>query len=265
MGKFQIIEGFDAKISSNITGSLAVSSNVTASNSLRVGNDATIGDELYLPGIEDSLKKHVLLYNTSTDAVSYAHRSVYSPLKRTVHRLDITSATAGYPTMTVNSTSSPSIFDLNGANIITTTSTAPTPSTRLRFSLFDYNPSTQGDFSCTIIHKGREADDSFFSGAHIKLDIFLPQAAIVGNVTYNVAMLGTENATNYNVNRFTTYSAGQLIQFSDSSKWGTAFPAFTLAREISNTAIVHIMCSFSTNYIAVHCTNWNRLPQNETP
>jgi hypothetical protein len=262
MGKSQIVEGFDSKVSSNITGSLAVSTNVTASNSLRVGNDATIGDELYLPGIEDSLKNHVLMYNTSTDAVSYAHRSIYSPLKRTVHRLNIAQVSSP---LIINSTSTPTIFDLNGANIITTTDWANSPSNRLRLSLFDYNPSTQGDFSCTIIHKGIATQDGGFSTAEIKLDIFLPQTSIVGNVTYNVAMLGTATATNFNVNRYTTYSAGQLIQFSDSTKWGAGTLGITLAREISNSAIVHVMCSFSTNYIAVHSTNWNRLPESETP
>lgn len=260
MGKSQITEGFDAKVSSQVTGSLNVSTNITAGNSLTVGNDATITDELYLPGIENSLKDHVLMYDTSTDAVTYAHRSIYSPLKRTIYRLNLAQASSP---LVINNTSTPTIFDLNGANIITTTDWANSPSNRLRLSLYDYNPSTQGDFSCTIIHKGIPIQDGGFSTAEIKLDIFLPQTSIVGNVTYGVAMLGTETTANYNVNRYTTYSAGQLIQFSDSTKWGSGFP--TLAREISNSAIVHVMCSFSTNYISVHSTNWNRLYASETP
>ena len=263
MGKLQITEGFDAKVSSQITGSLAVSTNVTTGNSLTVGNDATIGDELYLPGIEDSLKNHVLMYNTSTDAVSYAHRSIYSPLKRTIHRLHVAQVSSP---LIITSTSTPTIFDLNGANIITTTDWANSPSNRLRLSLWDYNPSTNGDFSCTIIHKGIATQDGGFSTAELKLDILLPNSSVTGNVTYGVAMLGTNSTVNYNVNRYVTYTDGQLIQFSDSTKWGTSIPpAFTLAREISNSAIVHVMCSFSTNYIAVHCTNWNRLPNSETP
>jgi hypothetical protein len=264
MGIFQIIEGFDSKVTSRITGSLEVSTNVTASNSLLVGNDATITDELFLPGIENVVTNNFLMYNTTTDAVSFAHRDFVNAVDRTVPRINNT-VSAG--TVTINTTSSPyTIYDLNGKNIITTNTGGQ--NSRLRLSLFNYNPATYGDFSCTIIHKGHPTQDGGFSNEDMKLDIFLPDSSITGAVTYNVAMVGSDNTNNYEMEQHATYNAGELIQFSDQTVWGAGsgnvFP-YTQARRMENSGIFHVFCSFSTNYISVHGTNWERIPFNQTP
>ena len=274
MGSFQITEGFDAKVSSQITGSLEVSTNVVAGNSLTVGNDATITDELYLPGIENVVTNNFLMYNTTTDAVSFAHRDFVNAVDRTVPRINQTNTT-GLTTVgnftggltTINSSSSPyNIYFLNGKNIITTNTGGQ--NSALRLSFFDWNPSTYGDFSCTILHKGHPSQDGGFSNQDMKLQIYLPDASIVGSITYNVAMIGSDSANNYEMEQYVTYNAGQIIQFSDQTKWGNGannIPPYTQGRRMENSGLFHINCSFSTNYICVHGTNWERIPYNQTP
>jgi hypothetical protein len=250
MGIFQIIEGFDAKVTSRITGSLAVSTNVTASNNLIVGNDATITDELYLPGIENVVTSNVLMYDTSTDAVSYADANAFYSGSRAVHRFNVTGST-GTNRLTVSTTTTPSIYDLNGRNIITTN--VANQDNYFRLSLLDYDPAIYGDFSCTIIHKGGATQDGWFSNADLKLEIYLPNvASIPGGTTYGVAMNGSDNAgANYEMDQYATYTKGQLIQFDDETKWDSG-----QGRRMENSGIFHVFCSFSTNYIIVHGTNW---------
>jgi len=250
MGQFQITEGFDAKASSEITGSLVTTANVTASNSLLVGNDATITDELYLPGIENVVTSNVLMYNTSTDAVSYADVNAFYSGSRGVYRFNVTGAT-GTNRVTVSTSTTPSIYDLNGANIITTN--VANQDNYFRLSLYDYDPAIYGDFSCTIIHKGGATQDGWFSNADLKLEIYLPNvASIPGGTTYGVAMNGSDNAgTNYEMDQYATYTKGQLIQFDDVTKWDSG-----QGRRMENSGIFHVFCSFSTNYIIVHGTNW---------
>ena len=252
MGQLQITEGFDAKLSSEITGSLAVSTHVTASNSLLVGNDATITDELYLPGIENVATNNVLMYNTTSDAVSYAHKDVMLADDRTVHRINVT-GTTGTNRVTISTSTTPSIYDLNGANIITTN--VANQDNYIRLSLYDYDPAIYGDFSCTIIHKGGATQDGWFSNADLKLEIYLPNvASIPGGTTYGVAMNGTDNTSNYEMDQYATYTKGQLIQFDDTTKWGSL-----QGRRMENSGLFHVFCSFSTNYILVHGTNWETI------
>ncbi len=249
MGQLQITEGFDAKVTSRITGSLAVSTNVTASNNLIVGNDATITDELYLPGIENVVTSNVLMYDTSTDAVSYADANAFYSGSRAVHRFNVTGST-GTNRLTVNTTTTPSIYDLNGKNIITTN--VANQDNYFRLSLLDYDPAIYGDFSCTIIHKGGATQDGWFSNADLKLEIYLPNvASIPSGSTYGVVMNGTDNTSNYEMDQYATYSKGDLIQFDDTVKWGSG-----QGRRMENSGIFHVFCSFSTNYIIVHGTNW---------
>ena len=250
MGIFQIIEGFDSKVTSKITGSLEVSTNVTASNNLLVGNDATITDELFLPGIENAVTSNVLLYNTSTDAVSYADVNAFYSGSRTVHRFNVTGS-SGTNRLTVNTTTTPNIYAINGANIITTN--VANQDNYFRLSLLDYDPAIYGDFSCTIIHKGGATQDGWFSNADLKLEIYLPNvASIPSGSTYGVVMNGSDNAAgNYEMDQFATYSKGDLIQFDDTAKWDSG-----QGRRMENSGIFHIFCSFSTKYIVVHGTNW---------
>lgn len=250
MGIFQIIEGFDSKVTSKITGSLEVSTNVTASNNLLVGNDATITDELFLPGIENAVTSNVLLYNTSTDAVSYADVNAFYSGSRAVYRFNVTGST-GTNRLTVSATTAPSIYDLNGANVITTN--VANQDNYFRLSLLDYDPAVYGDFSCTIIHKGGATQDGWFSNADLKLEIYLPNvASIPSGSTYGVVMNGSDNAAgNYEMDQFATYSKGDLIQFDDTAKWDSG-----QGRRMENSGIFHIFCSFSTKYIVVHGTNW---------
>ena len=250
MGIFQIIEGFDSKVTSKITGSLEVSTNVTASNNLLVGNDATITDELFLPGIENTVTSNVLLYNTSTDAVSYANVNAFYSQSRAVYRFNVTGST-GTNRLTVSTSTTPSIYDLNGANIITTN--VANQDNYFRLSLLDYDPAIYGDFSCTIIHKGGATQDGWFSNADLKLEIYLPNvASIPSGSTYGVVMNGSDNAAgNYEMDQFATYSKGDLIQFDDTAKWDSG-----QGRRMENSGIFHIFCSFSTKYIVVHGTNW---------
>lgn len=249
MGSFQITEGFDAKLSSRITGSLDVSTNVTASTNLRVGNDATIVSDLFLPGIPNTLKENVLVYDTTTDAVSYVNRQVFYSGSNAVYRFNVTGST-GTNRLTVNTTTTPSVYDLNGANIITTN--VANQDNYFRISLLDYDPAIYGDFSCTIIHKGGATQDGWFSNADLKLEIYLPNvASIPGGTTYGVAMNGTDSDANYEMDQYATYSKGDLIQFDDVTKWNAG-----QGRRMENSGIFHIFCSFSTNYIIVHGTNW---------
>ena len=250
MGIFQIIEGFDSKVTSRITGSLEVSTNVTASTNLLVGNDATITDELFLPGIENTVTSNVLLYNTSTDAVSYANVNAFYSQSRAVYRFNVTGST-GTNRLTVSTSTTPSIYDLNGANIITTN--VANQDNYFRLSLFDYDPAIYGDFSCTVIHKGGATQDGWFSNADLKLEIYLPNvASIPSGSTYGVVMNGSDNAAgNYEMDQFATYSKGDLIQFDDTVKWDSG-----QGRRMENSGIFHIFCSFSTKYIVVHGTNW---------
>jgi len=255
MGSFQITEGFDAKLGSRITGSLEVSTNivagtnVTASNNLRVGNDATIVSDLFLPGIPNTLQANVLVYNTSTDAVSYINRQVFYSGSNAVYRFDVTGST-GSNVLIVSTTTTPSIYDLNGANIITTNVLNQNNSFRL--SLLDYDPAIYGDFSCTILHKGGITTDGGFSNRDLRLQIYLPNvASIPAGTTYHVAMNGSDNANNYEMDQYTTYSKGELIQFADTAKWDAG-----QGRRMENSGLFHVFCSFSTNYINVHGTNW---------
>ena len=250
MGIFQIIEGFDSKVTSRITGSLEVSTNVTASNNLRVGNDATIVSDLFLPGIPNTLKENVLVYDTATDAVSYVNRQVFYSGSNAVYRFNVTGST-GTNRLTVNTTTTPSIYDLNGANVITTN--VANQDNYFRLSLLDYDPAVYGDFSCTIIHKGGATQDGWFSNADLKLEIYLPNvASIPSGSTYGVVMNGSDNAAgNYEMDQFATYSKGDLIQFDDTAKWDSG-----QGRRMENSGIFHIFCSFSTKYIVVHGTNW---------
>jgi hypothetical protein len=256
MGKFTMFEGFDSKLTSGVTGSLSATTNITAGNnlaagnSLTVGNDATITDELYLPGIENTVTNNVLMYSTVTNAVSWAHKDYALAAERTVHRLNVTGNT-GTNTLTINESSTPSIYDLNGANIITTN--VANQDNYLRLSLYNYDPAVYGDFSCTIIHKGGATQDGWFSNADLKLQIYLPNvASIPAGTTYGVAMNGSDNAgTNYEMDQYATYTKGQLIMFDDASKWGGA-----QQRRMENSGIFHVFCSFSSNYIIVHGTNW---------
>ena len=250
MGIFQIIEGFDSKVTSRITGSLEVSTNVTASNNLLVGNDATIVSDLFLPGIPNTLKENVLVYDTATDAVSYVNRQVFYSGSNAVYRFNVTGST-GTNRLTVNTTTTPSIYDLNGANVITTN--VANQDNYFRLSLLDYDPAVYGDFSCTIIHKGGATQDGWFSNADLKLEIYLPNvASIPSGSTYGVVMNGSDNAAgNYEMDQFATYSKGDLIQFDDTAKWDSG-----QGRRMENSGIFHIFCSFSTKYIVVHGTNW---------
>jgi hypothetical protein len=249
MGQFQITEGFDARSSSEITGSLDVSQNIIAGNNLTVGNDATITDELYLPGIENAVTSNVLLYNTSTDAVSYANINAFYSQSRAVYRFNVTGST-GSNILIVSTSTTPSIYDLNGANIITTNVLNQLNSFRLSF--VDYDPAIYGDFSCTILHKGGTTTDGGFSNRDLRLQIYLPNvASIPSGSTYDVAMNGSDNSNNYEMDQYTTYSKGELIQFSDDAKWGA-----NQGRRMENSGIFHVFCSFSTNYINVHGTNW---------
>jgi hypothetical protein len=255
MGSFQITEGFDAKLGSRITGSLEVSTNivagtnVTASNNLRVGNDATIVSDLFLPGIPNTLKENVLVYDTSTDAVSYINRQVFYSGSNAVYRFNVTGST-GTNRLTVNTSTTPSIYDLNGANVITTN--VANQDNYFRLSLLDYDPAVYGDFSCTIIHKGGVTTDGWFSNADLKLEIYLPNvASIPGGTTYGVVMNGSDSAGNYEMDQYASYSKGDVIQFDDTTKWGSG-----QGRRMENSSIFHVFCSFSTNYIVVHGTNW---------
>jgi hypothetical protein len=275
-----MFEGFDSKLTSGVTGSLSATTNITAGNnlaagnSLTVGNDATITDELYLPGIENVVTNNFLMYNTSTDAVSFAHRDFVNVVDRTVPRINQTNTTGLTTTggftgglTTINSSSSPyNIYFLNGKNIITTNTGGQ--NSALRLSFLDWNPSIYGDFSCTILHKGHPTQDGGFSNQDMKLQIYLPATSIVGSITYNVAMIGSDSADNYEMEQYVTYNAGEVIQFSDQTKWdygsGNLFP-YTQGRRMENSGLFHINCSFSTNYICVHGTNWERIPFNQTP
>ena len=255
MGKLQITEGFDAKTSSQITGSLAVSTNITAGNSLTVGNDATIADELYLPGIENITRDYVLMYDTATDAVSYKHKDNLELLDNEVFRVDNT-GTGGFAVV-VSTTSDPSVYDVNHQNIILT-NTSLQQTNKIRFNFSDYDPAIYGDFACTIIHKGAPTIDGLINDADIKLEIYLPNVASVpAGTTYGVSMVGSDGGDNYEVEQYTTYTKGQQIQFDDNSKWGNT--GYDTARRIENSAVVHLWCSFSTNYIIVHSTNWERI------
>jgi len=252
MSKFTMFEGFDSKVTSLVTGSLNVSTNITAGNSLTVGNDATIADELYLPGIENTATNNVLMYNPTTDAVSYAHKDEMLAADRTVHRINVT-GTTGTNRVTISTSTTPSIYDLNGANIITTN--VANQDNYFRLSLYDYDPAVYGDFSCTIVHKGGATQDGWFSNADLKLEIYLPNvASIPGGTTYGVAMNGTDNTSNYEMDQYATYTKGQLIQFDDVSKWGSL-----QGRRMENSGLFHVFCSFSTNYILVHGTNWETI------
>ena len=249
MGIFQIIEGFDSKVTSRVTGSLEVSTNVTASSNLRVGNDATIVSDLFLPGIPNTLKENVLVYDTATDAVSYVNRQVFYSGSNAVYRFNVTGST-GTNRLTVNATTTPSIYDLNGANVITTN--VANQDNYFRLSLLDYDPAVYGDFSCTIIHKGGVTTDGWFSNADLKLEIYLPNvASIPGGTTYGVVMNGSDSAGNYEMDQYASYSKGDIIQFDDTAKWGSG-----QGRRMENSSIFHVFCSFSTNYIVVHGTNW---------
>lgn len=252
MGSFQITEGFDAKVTSRVTGSLEVSTNVVAGNSLTVGNDATITDELYLPGIENVATNNILMYNTTTDAVSFAHKDVALAADRTVYRFNVTGST-GTNRLVVNTATTPSVYDLNGANIITTN--VANQNNYFRISLYDYDPAIYGDFSCTIIHKGGVTTDGWISNADLKLEIYLPNvASIPGGTTYGVAMNGSDSTGafgNYEMDQYATYTKGQIIQFDDVTKWDS-----NQGRRMENSGLFHVFCSFSTNYIIVHGTNW---------
>ena len=255
MGKLQITEGFDAKVSSQITGSLAVSTNVTAGGNLQVGNDATIADELYLPGIENITRNYVLMYDTATDAVSYKHKDNLELLDNEVFRVNNT-GTGGFAVV-VSTTSDPSVYDVNHQNIILT-NTSLQQTNKIRFNFSDYDPAIYGDFACTIIHKGAPTIDGLTNDADIKLEIYLPNVASVpAGTTYGVSMVGSDGGDNYEVEQYTTYTKGQQIQFDDNSKWGNT--GYDTARRIENSAVVHLWCSFSTNYIIVHSTNWERI------
>jgi hypothetical protein len=255
MGLFHIIEGFDSKVTSQVTGSLVVSTDITASGNLRVGNDATIVDELYLPGIENVTRDYVLMYDTATDAVSYKHKDNLELLDNEVFRVDNT-GTSGFAVV-VSTTSDPSVYDVNHQNIILT-NTPGQQTNKIRFNFSDYDPAIYGDFACTIIHKGGPTIDGFTSDADIKLEIYLPNVASVpAGTTYGVSMVGSDGADNYEVEQYTTYTKGQQILFDDNSKWGNT--GYDTARRIENSAVVHLWCSFSTNYIIVHNTNWERI------
>jgi hypothetical protein len=255
MGLFHIIEGFDSKVTSQVTGSLAVSTDITASGNLRVGNDATIVDELYLPGIENVTRNYVLMYDTATDAVSYKHKDNLELLDNEVFRVNNT-GTGGFAVV-VSTTSDPSVYDVNHQNIILT-NTPGQQTNKIRFNFSDYDPAIYGDFACTIIHKGGPTQDGGFSDADIKLEIYLPNVASVpAGTTYGVSMVGSDGADNYEVEQFTTYTKGQQILFDNNSKWGNT--GYDTARRIENSAVVHLWCSFSTNYIIVHSTNWERI------
>jgi hypothetical protein len=255
MGQFQITEGFDARSSSEITGSLDVSQNIIAGNSLTVGNDATITDELFLPGIENAATNNVLMYNTTTDAVSFAHKDVMLAADRTVYRFNVTGS-SGVNRLTINTTSTPSIYDLNGANIITTNVT--NQDNYFRLSLFDYDPAIYGDFSCTIVHKGVVDQDGGANNGDLKFEIYLPNvASIPGGTTYGVSMTGTDSTSNYEVDQFETYNKGELIQFDDP-RWTGLLG--NQKRRLENSGLFHVFCSFSTNYILVHGTNWEIAP-----
>lgn len=249
MGKFTMFEGFDSKVTSLVTGSLNVSTNIVAGNSLTVGNDATVTDQLYLPGIPNTATNNVIMYNTSTDVVSYAHKDVMLADERTVYRLDVTGST-GTNRRIINESTTPSIYDLNGSNIITTN--VNNQDNYLRLSLYNYDPAVYGDFSCTIIHKGGVTTDGWISNADLKLEIYLPNvASIPAGTTYGVSMNGTDSASNYEMDQYASYTKGQLIQFDDVTKWDSF-----QGRRMENSGIFHVFCSFSTNYIVVHGTNW---------
>lgn len=237
MGIFQIIEGFDSKVTSRVTGSLSVST------------DVTVGNDLFLPGIPNTLKENVLVYDTSTDAVSYINRQIFYSGSNAVYRFNVTGS-SGTNRLIVNATTTPSVYDINGRNIITTN--VANQDNYFRISLVDYDPAIYGDFSCTIIHKGGATTDGWFSNADLKFEIYLPNvASIPGGTTYGVAMNGSDSAGNYEMDQFATYSKGDVIQFDDTSKWG-----LSQGRRMENSGIFHVFCSFSTNYIVVHGTNW---------
>lgn len=255
MGKLQVTEGFDAKTNSQVTGSLSVSTDITAGNSLTVGNDATIADQLYLPGIENVSRDYVLMYDTTTDAVTYRHKDSLELLDNQVHRINNT-GTGGFAVV-VSTTSSPSVYDVNHQNIILT-NTDLQQTNKIRFNLSNYDPAIYGDFACTIIHKGAPTIDGLTNDADIKLEIYLPNvASIPAGTTYGVSMVGSDGGDNYEVEQYTTYTKGQQILFDDNSKWGNT--GYDTARRIENSAVVHLWCSFSTNYIIVHSTNWERI------
>ena len=261
MGSFQITEGFDAKLGSRITGSLEVSTNivagtnVTASSNLRVGNDATIVSDLFLPGIPNTLTENVLVYDTTTDAVSYVHRQVFYSGSNAVYRFNVTGST-GTNRLTINTTSTPSIYDLNGANIITTNVT--NQDNYFRLSLYDYDPAIYGDFSCTIVHKGVATLDGLANNGDLKFEIYLPNvASIPSGSTFGVSMTGTDSTSNYEVDQYETYNKGELIQFDDP-RWSDGLT--NQKRRLENSGIFHVFCSFSTKYILVHGTNWEIAP-----
>ena len=255
MGSFQVTEGFDAKTSSQITGSLAVSTNITAGNSLTVGNDATIVDELYLPGIEEAATSNALVYHTTTDAVSYTARTGIVPFTATnkqVYRINVT-GNSGTNGVIINTTSTPSIYQLNKKNIITTN--VNNDDNYIRLSFYEYDPAIYGDFSCTILHKGDATQTGTASQpGDLKLQIYLPNVASVpAGTTYAVWMVGSDNGGgNYEVDQYATYSKGQLIQFFDEAKWNN-----NQGRRLEDSGLFHIFCSFSTNSIMVHGTNWD--------
>jgi len=255
MGLTQVTEGFTAKVNSQITGSLAVSTDVTASNSLTVGSSATIVDELYLPGIEETVTANALVYHITTGAVSYTARTGIVPLTvtdKTVYRVDVT-GNSGTNGVVINTTSTPNIYQLNKKNIITTN--VNNNNNYIRLSLLDYDPAIYGDFYCTILHKGDATTTSLNSQAgDLKLQIHLPNVASVpAGTTYGVSMVGSDNgAGNYEVDQYAAYSKGELIEFFDETKWNN-----NQGRRLEDSGLYHIFCSFSTNYIIVHSTNWD--------
>lgn len=255
MGLTQVTEGFTAKVNSQITGSLAVSTDVTASNSLTVGSSATIVDELYLPGIEEAVTANGLVYHVTTDAVSFTARTGVIPLTatdKTVYRINVT-GNSGTNGVIISTTSNPNIYQLNRKNIITTN--VNNNNNFLRLSFFDYDPAIYGDFSCTILHKGDATQTSLNSQAgDLKLQIYLPNVASVpAGTTYGVSMVGSDNGLgNYEVDQYATFNKGDLVQFFDTNQWNNF-----QQRRLEDSGLFHIFCSFSTNYIIVHSTNWD--------
>lgn len=240
MGIFQIIEGFDSKVNSRVTGSLSVST------------DVTVGNDLFLPGIDNTMQNNVLMYNTTSDVVTFANRAIFNSGSNGVYRFNVT-GNSGTNRLTVDATTTPSVYDINGRNIITTN--VSNQDNYFRISLVNYDPAIYGDFSCTIIHKGGPTNDGWISNADLKLEIYLPNvASIPAGTTYGVAMNGSDSTGafgNYEMDQFATYNKGAIIQFDDVSKWGS-----NQGRRMENSGLFHIFCSFSTNYIIVHGTNW---------
>lgn len=257
MGLTHIIEGFDSKVTSQVTGSLAVSTDITVSGNLRVGNDATVLDELYLPGIENITRDYVLMYDKVSDAVSYKHKDDLELLDNEVVRINNAGNYNQGNALVVSTTSTPSVFDVNHQNIITTNLNFQQENS-LRFDFNNYDPTVYGDFACTIIHKGAPTMDGGANNGDMGLEIHLPNVASVpANTIYGVSMVGSDGATNYEVEQYATYNKGELIYFRDNLKWGNTLN--DTARIIENSAVVHLWCSFSTNYIIVHSTNWERV------